>query len=42
MEPKEISWHITTNKINEIIARTGIEEANVIDTDNQKVLKRVA
>ena len=42
MDPKEISWHITTNKINEIIARTGIEEANVIDTDNAKVVKRVA
>lgn len=43
MEDKEIGWFISKDKINQIVERTGLEEAKVLETKKrEKVLKKAA
>lgn len=43
MKDKEIGWFISMGKIEEVLERTGLEEAKVLDIEpREKVLKKAA
>ncbi len=43
MRDKEIGWLISNEKVQEIVERTGLEEAKVLDIEkHEKVLKKAA